>query len=1100
MPNPLITLVNASAGTGKTYQLAQEYLKAIREELLAPSEIITVTFTKKAAAELLERIRGELLKAGESQAATQILHSPIGTVHSVCGQLLREWALEAGLSPKIKVIPEEEQDRWFNIAAAQSIEQYAQKLEPIALRLSHAGGGGESPLPEWRKVMRELVEQARANNLSPDQLKESAIHSYETLSPWFSCEIPKQESANLLDSQLETKLKQTLEQLRHTLHQNQGKSAKKGDLRALEELEEITHQIRHQNLSQLPWSVWVKLSKIEATKNTQPILEALNEVATKHLHHPRLHEDIQHFLQLIFECAATAMTLYQDFKREQGFLDFTDQEQLLLKLLEVPSIREQIQARFQLLLVDEFQDTSPIQLALFVKLAQLVAKRSWWVGDVKQAIYGFRGTDSQLIDQVLHYLSAGEKSQENESIILTQSYRTRETLVALTNRLFAESFPSYGIEKERVIISEVHRQDEDQLGPPLALWWLADSRKEHRSYAIAQGIANLLASAHHYPVTAKGEISPRPLQGGDIAVLCRTRDNCQEVAYGLTQLGIPVAIPREGLLTTPECHLALAALRYLISPQDTLAAAELIQFTQHNAPEQWLDHWLIDQGQSLRASTPVLIELDRQRAYLNMATPEEALLQAMITARIDQIVQGWDQPEQRLANLEVLRELAKQYVQQSYQNGESTTPAGLLLFLETSQKNGHHDRQAVWEDQHTVHVLTYHAAKGLEWPYVILADLNSGLKADPFNHVYVEEQEGQPFCFDNPLAGRWLRYWPWPYGKQQNLNPATFNDFPDNSSQAAITREKERAEMLRLLYVGFTRARDYLTLTVPYKNRKNEGILYQTDWLNNVLQDDRGNPLLQLPEPVESHGHNTLLTIGQEETFPIVTSHLQFSPEPQSTRLEYPKPPLCWLAEYEQPKQSPKRPKAHQTPSTLSGRSYGKTGILPAEPIALGGPLLETDHPQADKQSLGEAIHRFLGIDDPHYGHEKRRELAQKILKAWQIYHFPPEALLKASDRLIHFVENRFGQGVWRKEWPVYGRLGGVQFSGQIDLLIELPEGYLIMDHKLFPQEQTQWATASLEVQPQLEAYRALVEKITTKKVVSIFIHLPMWGALLPLE
>ena len=141
-----------------------------------------------------------------------------------------------------------------------------------------------------------------------------------------------------------------------------------------------------------------------------------------------------------YETAETALALYADYKRKTGLIDFTDQETMLLDLLESnEDIRAELAQRLHTLFVDEFQDTSPLQLALFLRLGGL-AKRAVWVGDPKQAIYGFRGTDPALMDAVLR--SLGDKRVPAN--ILSTSRRSRPDLVHLVNAHFCSGFCAAG--------------------------------------------------------------------------------------------------------------------------------------------------------------------------------------------------------------------------------------------------------------------------------------------------------------------------------------------------------------------------------------------------------------------------------------------------------------------------------------------------------------------------------------------------------------------------------------------------------------------------------------------------------------------------------
>ncbi len=119
----------------------------------------------------------------------------------------------------------------------------------------------------------------------------------------------------------------------------------------------------------------------------------------RHTTHPRFHDDLADYVRGVFALAGRAIEEYDDWKTRNRLLDFVDLETRALELLELPEVAGELRQRFDVLLVDEFQDTNPIQLALFLRLGEL-AGRVVWVGDEKQAIYGFRGSDPELVQAV----------------------------------------------------------------------------------------------------------------------------------------------------------------------------------------------------------------------------------------------------------------------------------------------------------------------------------------------------------------------------------------------------------------------------------------------------------------------------------------------------------------------------------------------------------------------------------------------------------------------------------------------------------------------------------------------------------------------------
>ena len=266
-------------------------------------------------------------------------------------------------------------------------------------------------------------------------------------------------------------------------------------------------------------------------------------------------------------------------------LDFGDQERLLLDLLDEPAVIAVLEDELDMLLVDEFQDTSPIQLALFLKLARC-ARVTYWVGDIKQAIYGFRGSDAALMNAVLDTLATPAQAPE----ILGVSWRSRPALAALVNAVFVPVFQP-ALSASQVTMT-AHRQDgpDGLTEPALAHWRLAGANQADQGRALGAGLRQLVDSG--YRVFDVRQQAARPVRYGDIAVLAARNDQVMQLASALRTLGIPCATAQPGLLQTPEATLALACLRRLHDPSDTLATAEIIALTEAEAPEVWVSERL----------------------------------------------------------------------------------------------------------------------------------------------------------------------------------------------------------------------------------------------------------------------------------------------------------------------------------------------------------------------------------------------------------------------------------------------------------------------------------------------------------------------------
>ncbi|MBM4275176.1 MAG: DNA helicase UvrD [Deltaproteobacteria bacterium] len=1042
-----LTLISASAGSGKTYRLTGKLAEALQHGV-EPEEVLATTFTNKAAVELQERARLSLLAKGEWEKAQRIFDGYVGTVNAVCGRLLKDFAFEAGLSPTLDVLPEGEDQVIYEKAITLVVEKHAPNIDPAAHRCG---------LENWRHEVKKISDLARTNHIAPEQLKESAAHSWATFQKLLPRPNPKL-TAEHLDQALMQAITAALANIPGIRDET------KKTQKVIDELQRI-RRLQSRN-PELPWVEWVRLAKLEPAVKSREIVAQVNQVASQHSRHPRFQADIKGIIFKLFACAAESMQAFADFKIRQGLIDFVDQESLCFELLKNPEVRAFLRERLKLVLVDEFQDTSPIELAIFLRLLRIVGQ-AVWVGDQKQAIYGFRGTDPLLMDAVIDSL-IDPKTLE----ILPNSYRSRPGLVLFTNAVFSQAFEAVGIPPERVRLHP-HRQDTHP-ALPLNVWWLQAKNTSEEAAAMAAGVDDLLEKARDFPLFDKSANKLRSLRGGDVAILCRTNAKCAAVAAALEDYGISASLPRRGLLAQPECVLALACLRYLVDPQDRLAVAEILHYTEDPAdPQKWFRQWLANPKNGPKSSCAIFPKLDSRRKKLIHLTPGEVMELALSAGEVRDRVVGWGSGAKRLANLEALRGLAVTYEDHCLIERGAATPAGLVTFLAIQVEGEELDKQEESHDEHTVQVLTYHRAKGLEWPVVILGDLHTKEKSNPFG-VHVSPSESA-FEVENPLAGRCIRFWPWPYGSHSK--GIGLNDAIENCPEQAWVLRQEKKELTRLLYVGMTRARDYLFLTA----RENKAD--STAWLDGLF-DRRGRRIVSLPtetgkKDITAAGKNFL---AQVSSFQPLESHSNAKPE--------------------QVFMSPGVPQ-EQTfpPARLAPSQYEDPGIKASivRSLSLGSRLPLVGKP--DMARLGEVLHAFLAADDASYASQDRFKMAQTILANWQTDGIAPETLLLAGDRLWDFIHRNFGKDCpCRREWPVHLRLGQQKLSGRIDLLIETPAGNIIIDHKSFPGPLSRWEAKALDYSPQLYLYRQAMAKATHRAVVATYIHMPVAAVMLELD
>jgi ATP-dependent helicase/nuclease subunit A len=794
MNKPRINTVVASAGTGKTTRIVNDIAGEVTRR--EPEQIVATTFTVKAADELIERSRARLFAAGESQKAARLLGARFGTMNSICGQIVGEFAIDLGRSPRAEVIPEEGVSRLFAIAAGAAIERHAPALNALAEAFGffEPKRAADAERSDWRGTVRRLIELARSNGLNADGLQRSAKKSVET----FLSLLPESaSSADVFDAALHDAVVGALAVIPSDLSATARPSVN------------LLRQSRAalQRGDRLSWPDWARLSKVSCAKKDGvrliEAMEAVSRAGARHGDHPRLRAECAAFIRNLFTCAAEALDAYHAYKAERGLLDFIDQETLALQVLRDPTTSERLGERISRVFVDEFQDSSPLQIAIFTAMSTLV-DASTWVGDPKQAIYGFRNADSTLTQAAFAGVAASSAEPQE---VLSTSYRSREAIIRLVNETFGPAFTTMGLSPEEHAFSQTAREDAGFENPPFAVWRLGGTL-DLQYAALAAGVRDAIAGGADWAVDGR-EGAIRPLKAGDIAILCRSHADIARAASALSQVGVKVAVERDGLVRTPHVELIMAAFRWAADPTDRLALAEMARFFDDD-PQS--DLWLqaasaTDRDAALQAAVPVSEALAELRARILTLTPGDLVDAIIALPEVGRRIEAWGDFAARLDDLEALRGFARSYEANCASSGAPATPSGLILALAANEPKRPRSLQA-----DAVKAMTYHGAKGLEWPLVILTGLNREPKPRLFEPV--AEADGE-LNWRDPLAGRWIRYWPWPYGSQSK--DVVLDVSALNSPLGQLAARRAREEETRLLYVGVTRARDYVIFAPPAK-------------------------------------------------------------------------------------------------------------------------------------------------------------------------------------------------------------------------------------------------------------------------------------------
>ena len=1021
-----VRFISAGAGSGKTYRLTEELEQALSEGRVKPAAVIGTTFTVKAATELHDRVRTRLVRNGRNQLSERMAQALIGTVHSTCLRLLGRFAFEIGLSPEINIASVEDAARLFNQALDKVLSP--ERVREMNLRAERLGLVDDRGAAIWQDHVQKIAGETRSNDIDPGTLSTMGRESADRFLAHFPGGICGEE-----------KRKALLVAIREAIANiDLAVDPTAATRKYVDQLRSAAAEIPRDDCR---WALWISLSKWSPAKKSEGPAMKVRAAASSYDSHSGFHADIRGYIEGVFTIAGETLSRFQSLKTERGLVDYEDMEQLALRALDEPAVAERLREEIELLLVDEFQDTNPMQLALFMKLARF-AREAVFVGDVKQAIFGFRGSDPRLVRDTLDALDNRGSTAE----VIDTSWRSRPSVVRYLNAIFSQAFERDGMERALVELSPMRPETHD--APAVMCWTLPKKKLTEQADSLARAISELQTSGQRVSDPETGET--RSATFGDIAVLARTNNHVQSIAKALRDRRVPVKMTLAGLLGTPEVSLARACLRRLNDAADTIATAEIRALGSCEEPEIWLAdrlRWLEAEEEERSWSEnddPIVSRLAHLRSQIVTQSPVEIVARVLNYVGLRPIVTAWGPDAitaaQRQRNLDAFLDLSVEYENHCASQHEAATLTGFLFWLE-NPTSPELDLQPVVTGGDAVHVLTYHRAKGLEWPIVVVTDFHYPRRSRIWD-VRVETTPGA-FDLENPLEGRVIRFYPNVFGG--NTKDVPVLDSIMESEEGSRALAAANAEGRRLAYVGMTRARDTIIIAVPPTEPR--GDTWIESFSNDQLLPSGDKHPLPGGEPIPS-GFVDLAAV--EFAFP---EPIPFSP--------------TWFL-----KRSPLELRLRER---LSPSEAGPAeGAVVGEIVELGPRVAVHGD---DMGKIGTALHAAIAAEFVNPGRDDAVDYAASLIRntAGEGAMVPADAV-ECARRFRKVLNARFDSHRMLVEHPVeLVQDNGQVLHGRIDLLIETEAGWLVIDHKSSPRPRSEWPDEALEYSGQLAAYaRAL--------------------------
>ena len=756
------TIVRAGAGAGKTTALTEHVLsvaKAFHKANERYPRVVVTTFTKKATQELKERL--VLLALQKDNELLEFVNSPsvlkISTIHGILDQYLRQYGSFLNLDPSFTVIN--------SSMASQLARQVIRRI-----LLSH----------EEKEVLQELIDDFSFKRL------EKLCRDYYRIKLQFPDLAPHDTpSLETLNKAHIVALSQSMDEVVRAI-QSEESSPKWLDY--AEHLQILAHEMRNKKWSEsfeflkdlfesTPTATKTKKITEETNELKKETNERLKDLFNDESYHPssyQLFSDKFLLCQKLFEAFTDE---FLKLKLQAASIEINDLELFSLKLSrEFGETAKAFSDEWDYWLIDEYQDTSPVQVELIENLSQ--SKPQYVVGDPQQSIYLFRGARSEVFQSREKEIM----SRSGVKLEKIRNYRSRPELLEFFNHFFVK----FKIPFSPMIAN--WPESGERTPKLIAKFYVADEEQDE-----------LLAITDHIGSLARGGVKLE-----DICILARTNKNLTEISKVLTQFGLPNHVHiSSGFYGRREIQDALALYKFLIHPHNNLNLMILLRSPWFLVDEQFLvdqiplakdSHWLC--LLQFKKQWPSLEKLSACLERVKEVGLGACFLESLLSCGIFDFSRQNDQSGRTESNLWKLISILREQEQKAGFN-----PLDMIAQIESDMRQDQDSEgdAVTTVEPERVNLMTIHASKGLQFRHVIVARLDRRPKS-PHEPDFLFDEETHRWSIKIPM------------GPEEKMTSSVAE-----KNHVEKMRASETAEHARVLYVAMTRAIEsvFLSWTIP---------------------------------------------------------------------------------------------------------------------------------------------------------------------------------------------------------------------------------------------------------------------------------------------